>query len=208
MHPVNFNIILVLRLAVTALLLAGRFLYPSVQADSTSEPGENFFGKDQFHVFRIELKPERMESLRRTPRHYVSGVIYDGNTEFRSVGIHLKGSGTFQSIDQKPSFTLSFVKFGGPSIDHLTKIHLNNSAEDPTYANEKIGSEIFERHGIAACRVTRALVYLNGRRLGFYTVIEGFTPEFTRARHLPSGSQYYELKAGEDFSALLPWFKK
>src|SRR5437588_6953040 len=72
---------------------------------------------------------------------------------------------------------------GSPATFHgKTKIHLNNSVEDPTYLNEKLGSLIFAKAGIATPAVQHALVRLNGRRLGLYVVKEGFTREFL-ARH-------------------------
>jgi spore coat protein H len=83
--------------------------------------------------------------------------------------IRLKGSGTFQPIDEKPSFTLELPD---------GKIHLNNSLDDPSSLNEFIGTHISKRAGFDVPRVSHAVLTLNGRRLGLYVVKEAFdSPE-------------------------------
>src|SRR5439155_24019884 len=100
--------------------------------------------------------------------------------------------GSFRPIDEKPALTLNFSRLQPNRTFHgRTKIHLNNSVEDPTFLNEKLGSLIFSKAGIATPAVQHALVKLNGRRLGLYVVKEGFTREFL-ARHFndPTGNLY------------------
>src|SRR5205085_9247534 len=93
------------------------------------------------------------------------------------------GTGSFRPMEDKPALTLDFSRFkAGQKFHGVRRIYLNNSVEDPTYANEKIGSELFLAAGVPAPRVTRALVELNGRALGLYVLKEGFTEEFL-ARH-------------------------
>jgi spore coat protein H len=96
--------------------------------------------------------------------------------------VHLKVHGTFRTIDDKPSLTLNFKS----SFLGLSRIHLNNSLDDRTYIQEKLGSEIFAANGVPAPRVGHARVVLNGRPLGLYVLKEGFTPDFL-ARSYPSG---------------------
>jgi len=78
-------------------------------------------------------------------------VLPPYNEEFRDVAIHVKGSvGSFRPIDEKPSLTLAFSKFDAKRTFHgTTKIHFNNSVEDPTYLHENLGSLIFSKAGIA-----------------------------------------------------------
>jgi len=57
---------------------------------------------------------------------------------------------SFRSLDDKPALTLDFDKFATTQRFHgLSRIHLNNSVEDPGYLNEAIGAELFRA---AACR--------------------------------------------------------
>ena len=131
-----------------------------------------------FWEVRIELTEEAARSLASEPRKAVNGrVDFGGNSV--AARVKLKGHGSFQRLDQKPSFTLHFddttaaqVPFGG------SKIHLNNSAEDASYLKEKVGSELFRRARIAAPRMAHARVSLNDRALGLYVLKEGFSEEF------------------------------
>jgi hypothetical protein len=64
--------------------------------------------------------------------------------------------------------------------------------EDPSYTNEKLGSELFAAAGLPAPRVTRALVELNGRPLGLYVLKEGFTEDFLALHFQRLSGELYE----------------
>ena len=142
---------------------------------------------------RIAIVPDEVAALRKQPRKYVTARVEEGSNVFENVGVHLKGAvGSFRSIDDKPGLTLSFSKQASNRTFHgSSKIHLNNSVEDPSYLNEKLGTILFARAGIPAPAVHHALIELNGRRLGLYVLKEGFTPEFL-ARNFadPTGNLY------------------
>jgi spore coat protein H len=131
-----------------------------------------------FWEVQIELTDEAARSLTSEPRKAVNGRVQFEDKRFEA-RLKLKGHGSFQGLDAKPSFTLQFDKavtglapFGG------SKIHLNNSVEDASYLKEKIGAELFRWAGIAAPRVAHARVSLNERELGLYVLKEGFSEEF------------------------------
>jgi len=149
---------------------------------------------------QLELEPNAIESLTRLPRKYVAARLTEGSTVYPQVGVHLKGSvGSFRTIDDKPSFTLDFCRFNqGKRFHGLRKIHLNNSVEDPSFANEKLGSELFRAAGVPAPRTTRALVKLNGRTLGIYVLKEGFTEDFLALHFRDLGGDLYEPGDGHD----------
>ena len=124
---------------------------------------------------------------------------------YSQVGVHLKGSvGSFRPLDDKPGFTLDFSEFKeGQKFHGLRRIHLNNSVEDPSYVNEKIGSELFQAAGIPSPRVTRALVVLNGRALGLYVLKEGFTEDFLSCHFRRVGGGLYEPDEDRDVDGRL-----
>ncbi|HEX8911221.1 MAG TPA: CotH kinase family protein, partial [Humisphaera sp.] len=103
-------------------------------------------------------------------------------TEYRDVATHLKGSaGSLRGIDDKAGFTLSFDHFKkGQEFNRLTKINLNNGAQDGTYMVENLGNALFRDAGIPGCRCTNARVWLNGKDLGVYVLKEGFDDPFLR----------------------------
>ncbi len=152
----------------------------------------------------IELPVSEVERLRSQPRHYVRATVREGTNVFRNAGLHLKGSiGSFRPIGEKPSFTLDFTRFGTNNRFHtFTKVHLNNSVEDPAYVNEVIGNELFRSAGIPAPQVTRVLVELNGKRLGLYVLKEGFDNGFLEAHFQSQKGSLYEPILGSDIDGL------
>jgi spore coat protein H len=163
-------------------------------------PGAGFFTEGVIPELRIELAPDAMKRLRAAPRTFVAARILEGATLHPQVGVHLKGSvGSFRPLDDKPSLTLDFCRFTpGGKFHGLRRIYLNNSVEDPSYASERLASELFLAAGVPAPRVTRARVELNGRALGLYVLKEGFTEDFLSVHFNRVGGELYEPGTGHD----------
>jgi hypothetical protein len=156
-----------------------------------------------YHV-AIQLAPNDIQELQRDSRAYVPARVQMDGATFDEVGIHLKGRGTFQALDAKPSLTLDFERFHpGRRLEGMRQIHLNNSAEDPAYAKEWIATDLFRRAGIPVPDVAHAVVTLNGRGLGLYVLKEGFTEEFfARVLGWPNG-RLYESETGQEINGPL-----
>jgi spore coat protein H len=189
------------------LTLAGglRFATPSLgqttDAQTTSSaPGADLFHHGTVHRVHLDLDLNATDSLRQHPREFVEATLSEEKSVYAQVGIHLKGAvGSFRAMDDQPSFTLDFSRFkAGQKFHGLRRIHLNNSLEDPSYVNEKIGSELFTAAGVPAPRVTYALVTLNGRNLGLYVLKEGFTEDFLACHFKQVGGDLYEPAGGGD----------
>ena len=163
-------------------------------------PGADLFDQGKVLRIRIDLGPDALGGLRQDPREFVPSTVSEGDTNYTQVGIHLKGSvGSFRRVDDRPAFTLDFCQFlDGRKFHGLRRIHLNNSVEDPSCVNEKLGSELFEAAGVPAPRVTRALVSLNGRDLGLYVLKEGFTEDFLACHFKTVGGDLFEPEGGHD----------
>lgn len=147
---------------------------------------------------QLEVPRDGLVSLRKEPRTYVRATIRAGTNVLRDVALRLKGrTGSFRGLDDKPAFTLDFDRFVPEQRLHgLSKIHLNNSVEDPSYLHEKLGGELFRAAGIPAPRVSHALVEMNGRRLGLYVFKEGFTHEFLAQHFRRTDGNFYEPEPG------------
>jgi spore coat protein CotH len=142
---------------------------------------------------QIQMDAAAQDSLRKNPREYVPATVTEGATVYPQVAVHLKGSvGSFRPLDDMPALTLDFSRFeNGRKFHGLRRIYLNNSVEDPSYTNDKIGSEFFQAAGAPAPRVTRSLVRLNGGAPRLYVLKEGFTEDFLeRYFHHISGELY------------------
>lgn len=160
-------------------------------------------GHDLFYrscpEIRIHLAAEHVAALRTNPRQDVPATVHGFGETIRRTGLHLKGRGTFRSIDDKPNFTLEFSRFvAGQRFQDVEKIHLNNSLEDPTYIKEQLGSEFFNRAGIPAPRVSHALVTLNGRELGLYVMKEGLSAGYFGQHFDGPVGRLFETETGED----------
>src|SRR5256886_17359710 len=82
----------------------------------------------------IRLTEEGLNSLRMNSRKFVPAVIKALAKPWQKVQLRLKGTGTFQPIDAKPSLTIDFPN---------SRIHLTNSVDDPSCLNEFVGSYLF-----------------------------------------------------------------
>jgi hypothetical protein len=160
--------------------------------------GSNWFQRPELHQIQIQIPREGVTALRKDARSYVSATVIEAGQRLGSVGIRVKGrTGSFRTIDDKPSFTLAFDHSDAQQRFHgFRKLHLNNSVEDPSYLHEKLGTEMFATAGIQGPWTTHALVTLNGRRLGLYVVKEGFTPEFLERSFGNGGGDLYEPEPG------------
>jgi spore coat protein H len=161
-------------------------------------------------VLRIEIPDAGMEVLRqynqvwrqkRPERIDVKATVREGEHVYTNVAVHLKGSFSFQGIDSKPSMTLHFDKFvPGQNFHGLTKIHLNNSVQDPTSLSEQFGRELFKQLGIVAPRAGPALVHLNDRDMGICVLVEGANKQFVQRNFGSAKGNLYDGGAGGDIT--------
>lgn len=146
---------------------------------------------------RLDLQIERaaLDSLRGEPRKYVKAQLTeDGQTVYADVGLHLKGAaGSFRGVDDKPGMTFNLDKFEDAQRFHaLEKFHLNNCAQDGSYLSELLVGEMYRAAGVPAARVTHATVTLNGRKLGFYALKEGYDKGFLKAHFADPTGNFYD----------------
>ena len=167
-----------------ALVLSGLWLNGEPQAVVSFRPNilpaADLFTNGALIRLNLDITDSNLDFLRKESREFVAASVTEKEKTYTNVAIHLKGSiGSFRPIDNKPSWTLDFSRFSpGQKFHGLRRIHLNNSVEDPSYCNERLGSELFRAAGVPAPRVTRAIVILNSRPLGLYVLKEGFTEDF------------------------------
>ena len=171
---------------------------------TASPPGETFFTNRAAHTFEIEISRSNIVALRREPREYVPATVRCDGVGYTNVGVHIKGVATFRPIDDKPSLTLNFSKFAPKQRFHgLRKIHLNNGKEDPSFLCEAVSAEMFAAAGLPVARVTHASARLNGRELGAYAAIEGFTEEFLERYFTQTKGNLYDSGFRKDVNAQL-----
>ena len=169
----------------------------SAAADKKAGAGDAVFTNSMVREIRISVDAPGMTDLRRDTREYVKAtfreVLPEGENILTNVGVHLKGTGSFRPLDQKPALTVKFNKFvEDQNFYGLTKISLNNSVQDLTYVNESLCAELFRAAGVPAARVAHARIYLNDRYLGLYTLVEGLNKPFLRRHFADAKGNLYE----------------
>ena len=162
-------------------------LPPAVAAASKAEVGAELFEPAPLRKIQIQIVGAEWDKLHRDDHQYVRATFRDGNTVLQDVGVHNKGSaGSRRGIDDQPALTVHFDKFvPGQRWHGLSKVHFNNSVQDPSKLTENLCAELFRQAGLPVPRVTNARLQLNARDLGVYVLIEGLDKPFLK-RHLPS----------------------
>src|ERR1043166_5061105 len=142
---------------------------------------------------QIEIPAASLAALKEGNHSYVRATGREGEMTWRDVGVRLKGHGTFQPMDKKPSLTLKFNEFvSGQEFHGLTKIMLNNCAQDPSYLREPLAAQLFRDAGLPAPHVAHARVKLNEREMGFYVLAEGLNKSFLKREFKSASGNLYE----------------
>jgi spore coat protein H len=190
------------------LCLLTIFMLAAASASAADKPDpftEFFKPTGPVPTFKIEVDKTNADSLRREPRKYVKCTLKVGDQTFKDVALHLKGAaGSFRGFDDKPALTLNMDHFAkGQSFKGMDKFHLNNSVQDGTYLNEIICGEMALAAGVPTPRATHALAELNGRKLGFYVLKEGFDTTFLRRHFTDVTGNLYDGGFLQDINAPL-----
>jgi spore coat protein CotH len=127
----------------------------------------------------ITLSDEARRDLQRDPKEYVQGsVVVDGEA-FGSVGIRLKGSGSFQTLSGKAAFKIDFNRYDPDQSYHgKGKFTLNNMLHDETQVHEAVAHAAFRAAGLPGARVGYAWVTVNGDDYGLYANVETYDRDF------------------------------
>jgi spore coat protein H len=155
-----------------------------------------FFDELQVVSLKIRLDQQHLGRLQKSYTNlavYVPAEVRHGGEVFSRVGLRLRGVSTFQTVSEKPNFTLKFNEFvANQKIFGLRKIRLSNAAMDGSYLQEWLASQMFASAGVATPRVNFARVEFNGRDLGLYILIEGVTKDFLRLNWGTDRGSVYE----------------
>ena len=154
-------------------------LYVGAAAKKPKTESEDLFAQPKIFEIKIEIPSGSLDSLKTDPHKYVRGVVREGSRVFTDAGIRLKGSGSFQPVEKKPSLAIKFNEFiSGSRFYGHSKLFLDNSRQDPTFVCQAIGGDLFRAAGVPAPRHNFAHVELNGRDLGLYVIEEAVNKEF------------------------------
>lgn len=146
---------------------------PETIADA-GDVSDRVLGYDLIPQFDVQITDANVAALKATPDNWVqANIVYLGRT-YGPVGVNLKGTASFEPIDQKPGFRVNVNKFAkGAKFFGIKEFLLNNMATDPSMIHERLSYWITRQvGGVPASRCNHSWVTLNGAPLGLYATVE------------------------------------
>jgi hypothetical protein len=146
---------------------------PIEQVPAAGDVSEKLLGFTALSQLRIDISADGIAKLTTDPRTYVPAtLVFDGRA-YGPVGLRLKGSGSFETIDRKPSFRINVDEYVADAKFYgLKDLTLNNMHDDPSMMHERLAYWVARNAGIPASRATHAMVSVNGQAAALYTNVE------------------------------------
>lgn len=185
---------------------------PRAEEDPVERPGAaepepidaaylDLFDRARIQEVRLRLSPEAEASLVAQPLVWVPATFeHDGNV-LEDVGVRLKGSATFEPIDEKPSLKLKFSAYHpGLRYAGLERLTLNNLSGDPAQGREVVAYALWNDAGMSAPRASFAKVYLNGEYIGLYAALEPMDDAWLAKRYASAEGDLWEGNDSADLT--------
>ncbi|MCP4448066.1 MAG: hypothetical protein GY811_22435 [Myxococcales bacterium] len=192
------------RIAVLVILFGGACDEPwefddLVDQGMSPQSSEELYADNHVWHVNIQLSDASYDSLRDSPRFYVTGGVRIGDTVLEDVGIRLKGAFSFQGLGGKSSFKIKFNKYvEGQRFVGLEKLTLNNMRQDRSQMHEWLAYQIFRGAEVPAPRSGFARVSVNGENYGLYANVESIDDRFLNDRFAGDEGNLYEAPWGAD----------
>lgn len=177
------------------------FLDPDSKLSDEDAPYDLYDPK-RLPTFKLTLDQEVKAQLEHDAREYVPATLelIEGDaTETLTVGVRLKGNGSFRPLSGKASFRIKIDKYEDDQRLHgLKDLTLNNMIQDLSLMAERLAYTAFRELGAAAPRANHARVYVDGEYFGIYANIETPNEDFL-ARWFEDPSRNLYEQNGRDF---------
>ncbi|MFZ5476064.1 MAG: CotH kinase family protein [Myxococcota bacterium] len=159
------------------------------------------FAEGEIRRIALELDDDALDEVGPDEDVHATFVL-EGEGNVYDVGLHLKGSTSYQPMDAKPAFRLDFHQWDPEARFHgLKRLALQNMYQDGTMIHEHAYVWLASRLGVPAQRNGYALVEVNGEPYGLYLVTEVIDEQFVeRVWPDDDGGPLYEDAHG-DFTA-------
>lgn len=135
---------------------------------------DRVLGYDLQPKFELQISDANLASLRAAPTTWVQATLTFEGRAYGPIGVNLKGTSSFQPIDQKPAFRVNINKFvKGARLFGIKEFLLNNMVQDPSMIHERLAYWIGRQIGsVPTPRCNHAWVTMNGTALGLYATVE------------------------------------
>ena len=188
------------------------FLALAAVVEGAEDESETLFADRPPLRIEISLPDSQWDLLasgsmqQRVAKPSAKATVRADGRNYREVAVQLKGFSTFEPLEGRPSLTLDFNEhIRGQKFHGLTKISLNNSAQDPSRLHERLAREVMASAGLPVPRATHAIVSLNGRELDLYVLVEGYGANFLKRNFGDASGNFYEGGALRDVDRGLQW---
>ena len=160
-----------------------------------TDPGAVLFDEDSpFREVDFGLSSEAIAALLADPTLWVAADLTVDGRIYEEVGVTLKGNGSFQPMNEKPSFKISTDRFNPDlEIDGLDDLVLNNMVGDPSMMAERVAYQVYRDAGVPSPRAVHATVTVNEQAYGLYTLVEAVDGRFLKRWFEDGQGSLYEM---------------
>ncbi len=147
---------------------------PAEMVPAAGDLTDRVLGYDLQPQFDLKIADADIASLKASPQTWVQATLTFAGRDYGPVGVNLKGTSSFQPIDQKPAFRVNINKFvKGARFFGLKEFLLNNMVQDPSMMHERLAYWMGRQAGgIPTPRCNHSWVTMNGAPLGLYATVE------------------------------------
>jgi spore coat protein CotH len=157
---------------LTRILMAGALL-ASCPAVARAQSADALFNPDVLHEVRLRLNARDWAQLQLTyleNTHYPCEFTWNG---IRVPNAAVRSRGSWTRSPLKPGLRIDFTRYAPERrFLGLSSLVLDNFWNEPSTMREALAMRAIERIGLPASRVAHTRVYVNGRYLGVYALIE------------------------------------
>ena len=152
---------------------------PPEAVPAAADISDQVLGYDQLPQFDLQISDSAMATLAgqssaTQAATWVQATITFAGRTYGPIGIDLKGTSSFEPLDKKPAFRLSFDKYAkNARFLGLEEILLNNMVSDASMTHERLAYWVGRQlGGMPIERANNSWVTLNGSPLGLYLTLE------------------------------------
>jgi hypothetical protein len=176
----------------------------NLPSPSGIDEAAEIFDPTQVADIELGLSESSINALGVDPDTYVPGTITltTSTTTYGplNVGIRLKGTGSFRTLDGKAAFKVKIpFSVPGQRLAGLRTLTLNNMVEDASMVHELLAYRAFRAMGLPASRTGYAKVAVNGTDYGLYLDLETLDDVFLAGlptQHLYEGELADDTETG------------
>lgn len=144
---------------------------PSATLDPANE---TLFTTSMVHQIRFQFTPQALRQIDEPQRPEVHVAMDIDGVRYPDIGLALKGSASYQTMDRKPAFIADLNEWVlGTEFRGIKGWRLHNGyIYDPTRVHERLTYQLAQDAGLLAPRVGWAEVWCNNEYYGIYTLVE------------------------------------